>query len=137
MNIYQYMHLSARTDVNYPGKYREDTKQVELRDKLMHACLGLTTETAEIADQIKKSYFYGKEIDKINLVEELGDVMWYWALACRALNVNPEEVLNINIEKLRKRYPEGFDTEKYANRDLDAEHAILEKTHFMGESKDA
>ena len=94
---------------------------------LLHASLGMLTESAEFADGIKKHVFYGKSIDRINLIEELGDLSWYMSLAIEELGTTWEEVWEINIAKLQKRYPGKF-TEKLANnRDLDAEREVLEE----------
>lgn len=97
-------------------------------DRLLHAGIGLATESAEFLDQLKKHVFYGKPLDKVNLAEEIGDLQWYMAVACDALGVTMEELQERNIEKLTARYPEKFTMEAAENRDLDAERAILEKT---------
>lgn len=91
-----------------------------------HALLGLISEIGEFADTIKKEHAYGKPIDRVNLVEELGDLMWYVALMCRALGTDLETVAQVNISKLRARYPHKFTTEQALNRDLDKERAVLE-----------
>lgn len=94
---------------------------------LLHACLGLVTEAGEIADAIKKHHAYGKPLDLTNLREELGDIMWYIPLMCRALGAEMDDVATINIAKLRARYPEKFDRESALNRNLEAERKILEQ----------
>lgn len=137
MDIYQYTYLSERTDVNYPCQNSNLSNDEKIfNEQLLHASLGLTTESAEFADQLKRHLFYQKPLDKINLVEELGDIMWYFAVACRALKVNPEEILDKNIEKLKNRYPEGFNPEDYDNRKIDEEREILNKTSFRGGHND-
>jgi NTP pyrophosphatase (non-canonical NTP hydrolase) len=94
---------------------------------LLHAALGMQTESAEFSDMLKKSIFYGKPLDEVNLLEELGDQLWYISLALRALNSSFEEVMAKNIEKLKARYPHKFTEDKALNRDLDKEREILEK----------
>jgi NTP pyrophosphatase (non-canonical NTP hydrolase) len=79
--------------------------------------MGLNGEAGECIDLLKKHLFQGHKLDKDKLTEELGDVLWYCAeLAC-GLSVTLEEVAQRNIEKLKKRYPEGFDAERSINRE--------------------
>jgi NTP pyrophosphatase (non-canonical NTP hydrolase) len=78
---------------------------------LMHATLGLVSEAGEFADAIKKSYAYDKELDVENLIEEIGDIMWFCALAARSLGVPMEQPALRCIEKLMKRYPDKFSNE--------------------------
>lgn len=96
-------------------------------DRLLHAGIGIATESGEFLDALKKTVFYGKELDKVNLKEELGDVLWYIAIAMDELGTDFETEMNRNIEKLSARYPEKFTSEKAMNRDLDTERKILEK----------
>lgn len=93
---------------------------------LLHAAMGMSTEANELVDQMKKVIFYGKGLDSVNLVEELGDLLFYAAIICRELNVTMEQVAEINLAKLRKRYPDAFSNENAIHRDLDAERKILE-----------
>ena len=93
--------------------------------RLLHASLGLVTEAAELADMLKKSIFYGRDIDRVNAREEVGDVMWYVGVAVDVMQTTMREIMQTNIDKLRTRFPDKF-TEHHANkRDLDAEHKIL------------
>jgi NTP pyrophosphatase (non-canonical NTP hydrolase) len=87
----------------------------------------MLTEVGEFADAIKKHVYYGKALDVVNAGEELGDVMWYWALACRSLGLDPEKILDANIAKLHARYPEKFTDELADKRDLQAERDILDQ----------
>jgi len=94
---------------------------------LMHAGFGLATETGEFVDCLKKNFFYGQKLDRVNLIEELGDVMWYMALAARSLDVSLEQIMETNINKLKLRYKDKF-TETEANeRDLESERKLLEE----------
>lgn len=95
--------------------------------RLVHSMIGLCTESAEIQDMMKKHIFYGKDIDKVNFKEELGDLMWYMAIACDELGVSLEEIMQTNVDKLRARYGEKFTEEAALNRNLDKEREILEK----------
>lgn len=99
----------------------------EFAIRLDHASDGLVTEAGEFKDAIKKYKFYGKPMDQINLMEEIGDILWYAAIACNVLNVTFEDVMNRNIAKLQKRYGITFNEEGAINRDLSAERYILEK----------
>tara|TARA_Y100001951_G_C11226613_1_gene232096 strand:+ start:361 stop:780 length:420 start_codon:yes stop_codon:yes gene_type:complete len=88
--------------------------------RLITAAFGLVSEGGEFTEVVKKVLFQGKELDEDNrtrLVKELGDVAWYWANACTALNVDPLDVLELNAEKLKARFPEGhFSAERSENR---------------------
>jgi len=95
-----------------------------LYDRLLHAGLGLATESGEFLDALKKTFFYGRELDTVNLIEEIGDLLWYVALACDALDISLEEVQHRVIEKLRVRYPGQF--EDVVDRDVEAERQALE-----------
>ena len=84
--------------------------------ELLNGALGLTGEAGEVADMIKKHIFHGHDLPPEDLVKELGDVCWYLALICHACGISIEHIMEKNIEKLRKRYPDGFSTEKSINR---------------------
>jgi NTP pyrophosphatase (non-canonical NTP hydrolase) len=87
---------------------------------LLTACLGLAAEGGEFIEVPKKMFFQGKpltEAEVFHLKRELGDVMWYWINACRALNLDPNEVIDENVRKLESRYPGGtFDAHYSENR---------------------
>ena len=87
--------------------------------RLLTAGIGMSGEIGEFNEIIKKCLFQGKEMDEdkiIHLRKELGDIMWYVAQACLALNTNIEEIIDINTAKLSDRYPGGFDTFRSENR---------------------
>lgn len=94
---------------------------------IVHMLFGMNTEVGELTDIFKKFIAYGKEVDAVNVVEELGDIMYYVASFCRIYGVPLSEVLARNIAKLETRYPEKFDEEHANNRNLEVERAILEK----------
>lgn len=78
---------------------------------LLTASLGLTGEAGEFADHVKKISFHGKELtDELRdkMILELGDVMWYVIQACEGLDISLEDVVQLNIDKLSKRHPDGF-----------------------------
>ncbi len=96
------------------------------KERLLHAGIGLATETGEFLDAIKKSVFYGKELDRVNLKEELGDILWYLAIAMDALGTDFETEMEKNIQKLKARYGEAFSQDSAEHRDLEKERKILE-----------
>lgn len=98
--------------------------------RLLHAGIGLSTEAGELLDALKKHIFYGKELDKVNLAEEMGDLFWYMAILADELGFEFESVMERNITKLKARYGEKFSEEKAENRDLNTEREILEKQKF-------
>ena len=87
---------------------------------LLTAAIGLGSETGEFQEIIKKILFQGKEFNEDNVFHmkrELGDIMWYWVNACRALNLDPNDVIAENVKKLESRYPGGsFDVFYSENR---------------------
>ena len=89
---------------------------------LITAALGLAAETGEFCEIPKKMLFQGKPLTDENVFHmkrELGDVMWYWINACRALNLDPNDVIEENVNKLMSRYPGGeFDVHNSENRQL-------------------
>jgi NTP pyrophosphatase (non-canonical NTP hydrolase) len=77
---------------------------------LLTAVIGLAAEAGEFAEIPKKIFFQGKPYDeeaRFHMKRELGDIMWYWINACRALNLDPNEVIAENVNKLESRYPGG------------------------------
>lgn len=94
--------------------------------RAIHACLGLMSETGEIADALKKHIIYGRELDLINLMEESGDVSWYVALLLHAAKSTMETAMERNITKLKLRFGDKFTTAAATVRDLEAERRVLE-----------
>ena len=86
------------------------------KDVLINGVMGLCGESGEAIDIVKKWLAQGHELDKEKLAKELGDICWYLAETATALDLSLEDIMAANIEKLRKRYPEGFDTERSVNR---------------------
>jgi len=117
MEIQEYQIKAARTNADCGS----------LLSNNLHMVLGMQTEVAEIADVFKKHIAYGKEIDYINVKEELGDSLWYIANMCNMNGWDMREILDTNIQKLQARYPEKFTQENALNRDLEKERKILEK----------
>lgn len=89
---------------------------IQISGQLLHAVLGLNSEAGEIAGLIQKN-FQGHTLDRQHLMKELGDCMWFIAEICDFFDISMETVMEMNIEKLRNRYPVGFDTNKSKNRE--------------------
>ena len=106
MTINEYQRL-AMTTLN---------PELDRRDVLINGVMGLCGEAGEAIDIVKKHLAQGHELDREKLIKELGDVAWYLAETAYALDVPLEDVLQRNIDKLRARYPEGFDTKRSVER---------------------
>lgn len=87
------------------------------RDVLINSVMGLCGESGEAIDIVKKWLAQGHSLDREHLAKELGDVAWYLAEAATALDLDLEDILRANLEKLERRYPNGFSTEKSVGRD--------------------
>ena len=88
-------------------------------ERLITAAMGLSAESGEFIEIVKKCLFQGKPMDEHTIwhaKRELGDILWYLAQACIALDTNLEEIIYINTEKLESRYPDGFDSFRSENR---------------------
>ncbi len=101
----------------YGGKYQElamrtRPKDLDKDDMLINAALGLAGESGEFADILKKWQFQGHSKDNAHLAKELGDILWYVAMGCEGLGISMDDVMELNITKLRNRYPDGFDSER-------------------------
>lgn len=125
MEMKQYIEESQCTDLpDVTPAWRRITQPTT---QLLHGAIGLATESGEILDALKKHIYYGKTLDRVNLMEECGDCLWYIALLIRELGYSFEEVAEINIKKLRARYGEKFSEYDATNRNLQAEREILER----------
>ena len=106
MKIEEYQRQSKRT---LPTNFSD----VEL---IKNMCFGLGGETGEVLDIFKKYFYQGHSLDKNMIIDELGDIMFYIVNLCTLLDISIINVLEHNIEKLNKRYPRGFETERSINR---------------------
>ena len=86
-----------------------------LDDMACHAVFGLTSEACEVAGLFQK-WYQGHELDEEHLMKELGDCLWMIAELCTAYGFSLEDVMQLNIDKLRARYPDGFSEEKSLHR---------------------
>lgn len=115
MNFKEYQEKASRT-------------LADLKKPLMnqlHMIVGMVTESSELADAYKKHFAYGKELDVVNVEEEIGDLLWYVANFCTMMNFDMSNIMQKNINKLEARYPEKFTQEDAINRDLNKERNIL------------
>lgn len=90
-------------------------------DKMEEALFGLSGEVGELCDHYKKYMYHGHDIDYDHMAEEAGDVLWYLAEIADALGMTLEDIARRNIDKLLKRYPEGFDPDRSINREEEHE----------------
>lgn len=113
MSPNEYQSLAMRTndgDANYRlRKARVDNTEYDVGG-IINACLGLSGEVGEFTDMIKKWVFHETELDIEHLKKECGDILWYAAMMCHSFGWKMEEIMKMNIEKLKARYPDGFDT---------------------------
>ena len=112
------MRFMFNGNVNEPAKNDLDVFQEEalrsMRNDLPYEaicsnmCMGLAGETGETVDIFKKHIYQGKDLDINDVIEEIGDILWYIANLCNVNKITMKECMESNVEKLRKRYPNGF-----------------------------
>lgn len=107
MKINEYQNLAMRTK----------NPALSTEYQLINGALGLAGESGEIADIIKKHLMQGHPLDIEHVVKELGDVCWYIAETATAIGYDMETIMQMNIDKLKKRYPDGFDYERSQHRE--------------------
>ena len=107
MTLNEYQALAQRTS----------NRALDNKGHLFNGVLGLAGEAGECADLLKKHYYQDGRNFVDDLEDELGDVLWYVAETARALGLTLEEVAVRNVEKLKKRYPEGFEAERSLHRE--------------------
>ena len=122
----KFIQDSIRTESSSFNKLIDVNGKEYNLQRLIHAQMGMQTEVAEFTDAIKKSLYYGKTLDVVNLKEELGDLMWYMAIAMDELGTDFTKESDRVINKLKVRYPEKFTNENAEHRDLVSERAVLE-----------
>ena len=126
LNKYQdFVREVTSAESNHPDKLVERLDDINTNTTinpslLLTAAMGLAAECGEFTEIPKKIVFQGKPVNEENIFHmkrELGDIMWYWINACRALNLDPNDVIAENVNKLKKRYPGGeFDPYYSENR---------------------
>lgn len=130
MNANKYQKLAMRTNdgkasdrligkmQEYDMKFSNEQSNKESVDigGIFNACLGLSGEVGEFNDMIKKWVFHEKELDMEHAKKEAGDILWYVVMLCESFGWNMEEIMQMNVDKLKARYPEGFDVERANHR---------------------
>lgn len=106
MKINEYQAAALRTANNLDEK-----------SMLLNGVMGLAGESGECVDMMKKHLFQSHELDKDHIAKELGDVAWYIAISAHAIGYDLETILQMNVDKLNKRYPNGFDSERSIHRE--------------------
>ncbi len=106
MEIREYQKLSTRTL----------DKNLDFHKQLNNMLLGISGETGETIDLFKKHLYQGHRLDNTKVSLEIGDIMFYLTNLCTLLEINMEDVLEINVHKLRNRYPNGFEAKRSVDR---------------------
>ena len=120
----EFVNAVTSEESKYGGHFQDRLRDLNSKEFPTHraltAALGLSAESGEFTEIIKKIVFQGKPVSKENLFHlkrELGDIMWYFIQACILLDTTPEEIIEMNVDKLKSRYPGGeFDVHKSENR---------------------
>ena len=107
MTINEYQTAALRT---------AQTDKLTARELLLNSALGLCGESGEVADLVKKHRFQGHDLDFDHIAKELGDVTWYLAVGAYAIGYDLETILQMNVDKLKARYPDGFSTDRSLHR---------------------
>lgn len=116
MDLHEFAENARKTYVDLGSR--------ELNDA--HMIFGMITEVGELADTLKKKLAYGKDLDTVNLIEELGDILWYWINFCTNYGFDPDVILDRVIGKLKIRYGDKFNVSGAINRNLEKERSFLE-----------
>ena len=106
----EYQELAMRTSA-----FKTNDHGTILQDELIHAVCGLASEAGECTGLVQKIY-QGHELDKDHLKKELGDALWFIAEACDYLGCIMDDIMQMNIDKLKARYPQGFEAERSLHR---------------------
>lgn len=114
----EYQKMAMRTNDRKGSDRMEKALDIKCIDMggAINASLGLSGETGELNDMLKKSIFHEHPLDIEHVEKEIGDILWYVAMMCESFGLSMDEIMQINIDKLKARYPEGFDPEKSLHR---------------------
>ena len=104
------------------------TKMYNSPPVVLHSAIGISGEAGELLDTVKKHVFYGKPLDTTNVVEEMGDILFYIQMMCNHMGLSLDDVVHVNIKKLKNRYPDGFSTDKALNRNTSKEREVMDDT---------
>ena len=127
MNSKEYIQSAIKTESRDFNIIEERLKGSRIQ-RLLHASFGLSTESGELLDALKKHIFYGRPLDLVNISEEMGDLFWYLAILSDELGLEFEKIMEKNIEKLKARYGHRFTENQAFERNLEKEREILEQT---------
>lgn len=118
MEVREYQKQAMRTNDGRCTERLSNACKTELIDigGIVNASFGLSGETGELNDMIKKTIFHGHELNLDSVKKEIGDICWYIAMMCESFGFDMEEIMQMNIDKLKARYPEGFSEEKSQHR---------------------
>ncbi|HEX7735716.1 MAG TPA: nucleoside triphosphate pyrophosphohydrolase family protein [Ktedonobacteraceae bacterium] len=102
--------------VEYTKEVHRTCELQDQRELFTLTALGLAGEAGEVVDLLKKVLYHGHELDVTALRKEVGDLLWYLTLLCDTAGFTLDEAMQANVEKLRQRYPYGFDPQRSQNR---------------------
>lgn len=131
MHPNEYATLAMRTQADQEKILK---RLVELGPRAMqldNAARGLAGDAGEVSSAVMKYIEYGRELDRVNLLEEVGDCLWRLAQVCEAVGLTLEEAMEANIRKLQARYPTKYTDEASANRNKEAERKALEEKGYL------
>ncbi len=117
-NVADVLRFESNTEIFQREARRSLRDDLPYEAMCSNMCMGLAGEIGEVIDIMKKHIYQGKELDITDVIEEVGDVLWYIANFCNVNNITMDECMESNIKKLRKRFPNGF-TVKDANERKD------------------
>ena len=115
MSPEEYVKAAVKTESPINDNIFEKVKDPQ-KLRMLHAAMGMATESSEFLDILKKHFFYGKPLDMTHAKKEVGDILWYMAVFCDATGTDFEELMQMNIDKLRARYEGNFSQDKAINR---------------------
>ena len=95
---------------------RTSNKELSAKEHIINGALGLTGEAGEVADLVKKCYMQGHDLDREHIAKELSDCLWYISETATAIGYDLDTIMQMNIDKLIKRYPDGFSSERSQHR---------------------
>ena len=107
MTINEYQTAALRT---------AETDKLTEKELLLNSALGLCGESGEVADLVKKYRFQGHDLDFEHIAKELGDIAWYLAVGAYSIGYDLEKILQMNVDKLKARYPDGFSADRSLHR---------------------
>jgi len=128
ISLREYSRKAGRTSPDsHPQDYQQRARLMNLDPKVLHGAIGIGSESGEILDTIKAHIFYGKELDRENLIEEAGDVLWFLNELSAGLGVTLDEIAEANIEKLQRRYHSGGFSEAQASERADKCESVVDR----------